>query len=227
MASRLNKKYFGNRNTGTTGTADDGIGGEGVLSVTITNGGSNFDSGTTTVTFSAPQIPGGVTATGTATVVAGAVTAVTITEKGSGYTSAPTVTITDPDSGLAEGAVTLTLTMTNTQENAILAYAYIGGSRKLVDITGQKGARRYKVTDGTNTEVCSLVTGGAASAAGEMDITVLDSDGGEYWVKKLNNRRCTVVSKASGGGTQFATDSSVPWVLGAAVEDVSVQMSNA
>ena len=228
MAARLNKKYFGNRNTGTTGTADDGIGGEGVASVTITNGGSNFDSGTTTVTFSAPQIPNGVTATGTATIVAGVVTAVTITNKGSGYTSAPSVTIADPDGGLAEGAVTLTRTMTNTEENAIIARAYIGGSRKVVDIVGQKGARRYKVTDGTDTEVCTLMTGGASSAAGEMDITAYDSDGGEYWVLKLNNRRCTVVAKGGGsGGSQFATNSSVSWTLGAATEDVTVQIENA
>lgn len=227
MASRLNKKYFGNRNTGTTGTADDGIGGEGVASVTVTNGGSGYTPATTTVTFSAPQIPDGVRATGTAVINgSGVVTGITITEKGSGYTSAPSVTIVDSDVG-AEAAVTATLTMTSTQENAILAYAYIGGSRKLVDIVGQKGARRYKVTDGTNTAVCSLVTDGAANAAGEMDITVLDSDGGAYWVKKLNNRRCTVVVKGVGGGSQFATDSSVPWTLGAAVEDVSVKIDNA
>lgn len=227
MAARLNKKYFGNRNTGTTGTADDGIGGEGVASVTITNGGSNYATGTTTVTFSAPQIPGGVTATGTATIVAGVVTGVTITEKGSGYTSAPSVTIVDPDGGLAEGAVTLTRTMTNTQENAILAYAYIGGSRKIVDIVSQKGARRYKVTDGTNTAVCTLVTDGNSNAAGEMDLTATDSAGGEYWVLKLNNRRCTVIPKGVGGGSQFAANSSVPWTFGSATLNTTVKINNA
>ena len=37
MGRPLNKKYFGNRNIGSTSTtADNGIGGEGVESVTIT-----------------------------------------------------------------------------------------------------------------------------------------------------------------------------------------------
>ena len=84
MGRPINKKYFGNRNTGTAGTADDGIGGEGVASVTITNGGSNFDPANTTVTFSAPQLPTGVTATGTATIAAGVVTGIVITNPGSG-----------------------------------------------------------------------------------------------------------------------------------------------
>jgi hypothetical protein len=317
MASKLNKKYFGNRNIGTTGSSDDKIGGEGIASINWSNlglfRGNSTNEPLIGLDLPAPSIPTGVQATWTVTfevasVSTGAgkadlvvgdtytyaaggsptitvdtisgtnatftttagsgiaygslprdttgilitkvtgsgpatfltdinfkVKSATINEKGSGYTGAETFTVTtDPATTGAAPVGTIVLTTdtgnvgsSTNQENAILAYAYIGGSRKLVDIIGQKGARRYKVTDGTNTAVCSLVTGGAASAAGEMDITVLDSDSGAYWVKKLNNRRCTVVSKASGGGTQFATDSSVPWVLGAAVEDVSVSIANA
>jgi hypothetical protein len=237
MAARLNKKYFGNRNIGSTSTtSDDGIGGQGVASITL--GGINNSNGYALydpIEISAPNIPGGVQATARVSALgaSNSITAIEVTEKGSGYTSVPTVT---EGVGGVQGTLTFTAVLTTdsgapssstNQENAILAFAYIGGSRKLVDIIGQKGARRYKVTDGTDTEVCSLVTDGAANAAGEMDITVLDSDGGAYWVKKLNNRRCTVVSKASGGGTQFATDSSVPWTFGSATEDVSVSISNA
>src|SRR5262249_26316418 len=47
----------------------------------------------------APQQAGGTSAAGTATIVGGAVTGVTITNPGSGYSSAPTVTFSAPLSG--------------------------------------------------------------------------------------------------------------------------------
>lgn len=62
-----------------------------VTSVTITAGGTGYTA--PTVTFSAPQISGGVTATGTVVVGSGIITGVTITNPGSGYTSAPTATL--------------------------------------------------------------------------------------------------------------------------------------
>lgn len=77
-----------------------------VSGVTVSNGGSGYVQGTDniTVTFSAPDIPGGTRATGTVVtttnVVGGTtflvVTAVTMTNQGSGYTSAPTVTFSSP-----------------------------------------------------------------------------------------------------------------------------------
>jgi hypothetical protein len=51
---------------------------------------------TPTVTFSAPEVIGGVTATGTATVASGIVTGIVITNAGSGYLATPTVTIASP-----------------------------------------------------------------------------------------------------------------------------------
>jgi len=77
MGRPLNKKYFGNRNVGVGGNqtdgnlsnsqnyADDRIGGEGVASYGTIVAGSGFTS-TPTVTFSAPNIPGGVNVAGTA-----------------------------------------------------------------------------------------------------------------------------------------------------------------
>lgn len=238
MARSLNKKYFGNRNIGTTGAGDDKIGGQGVASVTVAGTFTGFTGATTTVTFSAPQLPNGVRATGTAVINgSGAVTGITITEKGSGYTSAPSVTVADSDVGAETATGTLTAVLTvdtgavgssTNQENAITPYAYVtGGGRKIADIISQKGARRFKVTTADGTEVCTLVTDGAANAAGEMDLTALDSDGGAYWVKKISSRRCTVVRKAVGGGTQFATDSTVPWTFNSPTEDSSVQIANA
>ena len=74
MGRPLNKKYFGNRNIGTNGYTpvvggntggDDGIGGEGVASYGSIVTGSGWTTATT-VTFSAPDIPGGVSVAGTA-----------------------------------------------------------------------------------------------------------------------------------------------------------------
>ena len=64
MGRPLNKKYFGNRNVGTTGTADNKIGGEGVASYGSYVAGSGWTT-QPTASISAPNIPGGVTATGT------------------------------------------------------------------------------------------------------------------------------------------------------------------
>lgn len=65
--------------------------------VTVNNGGSNYSA--PTVTFGPPGETGGVTATGEVVLVGNAVSQIIITEAGSGYTSAPTVTITDGGSG--------------------------------------------------------------------------------------------------------------------------------
>jgi hypothetical protein len=232
MGRPLHKKFFGNRNIGTTGTADNGIGGQGVASVTISGTWADFASATTTVVFSAPQLPGGVTATGTAVIAAGVVTGVTITEKGSGYTSAPTVEIEDSDGG-AETTGTATAVLTTdtgapgsstNQENAIAAFAFVtGGSNKLGDIVRQVGSRRYRVKTADGTMVCELVTDGVANAAGEMTITATDSAGGTYFVKKLTARKAVLVRNT---GTQFATGASVKWTFGAAVEDAVVTIAN-
>ena len=67
MGRPLHKKYFGNRNTGSASvTTDDGIGGNGVASAAVTVAGS-YTTTRPLFTFSAPTIPGGVTATGTVT----------------------------------------------------------------------------------------------------------------------------------------------------------------
>jgi hypothetical protein len=81
MGRPLNKKLFGNRNVGTTGTGDNRIGGEGVASVTVSAAGS-YTSGLPTVSFSTPEIPGGVRATGS---VHGKALSAVATAPGTGY----------------------------------------------------------------------------------------------------------------------------------------------
>jgi len=72
--------------------------GETVVGVNIVATGTTYPSDTA-ITFSAPQLPGGVTATGTITVTGfGGISTVVITNPGSGYTSIPTITV-DPTKG--------------------------------------------------------------------------------------------------------------------------------
>jgi hypothetical protein len=68
-----------------------------VNSVTIVNGGATYVASNTTVSFSAPDQANGIQATGEAVIVANAVSEIIVTEAGTGYTSAPTITITGGD----------------------------------------------------------------------------------------------------------------------------------
>lgn len=64
-----------------------------VNSITINNGGSGYTANTT-VSFGAPNQANGIQATGTVIIVSGAIADIVMTECGTGYTSAPSVTIT-------------------------------------------------------------------------------------------------------------------------------------
>lgn len=93
MGRPINKKFFGNLNLPSYGSEQlgSGVGGEGVASVTISNSGTNYSAGTS-VTFSAPQIKGGVRATGTPSIPTsgthkGKIMDITVSVAGSGYTS--------------------------------------------------------------------------------------------------------------------------------------------
>jgi hypothetical protein len=78
--------------------------GAGVLSVFVLNHGKSYT--TATVAISAPNLAGGVQATATAVLLSGVVHRIQMTAMGSGYTSAPTVTITgDGTSATAEAVL--------------------------------------------------------------------------------------------------------------------------
>jgi len=65
MGRPLNKKYFGNRNIGSTSTvADDDIGGEGIADFSFSNQGNYINRLPTVASFPAPSIPTGVQAAG-------------------------------------------------------------------------------------------------------------------------------------------------------------------
>ena len=119
MGRPLNKKYFGNRNIGSASTTDNGIGGEGVASVVLNAVGAYTTR--PTFTFTAPQIPGGVTATGTITSEVESVTATGGTQ--TGYTVGQLITVTGTD------AVLRVATIGGTGGDDALTFDFTGGSR--------------------------------------------------------------------------------------------------
>jgi hypothetical protein len=217
MGRPIASKYFGNRNT-------DGVGGEGVATANVFVAGNGYFEANAAVTFTAPQITGGSTATGTLTLNgSGNVTAVVITSAGSGYTSAPTAVVTGAN---VSAATVANVTLTSSVSDAITASAFLatadgGSSAVSSDIVKQVGARRYKVQNAQGTGKVKLVT--SAPAAGEMRITATDSDSGTYYVKKLESRTATLLPDT---GTQFVEDQQVVWTLDSAEENVSVVIAN-
>jgi hypothetical protein len=68
--------------------------GFGINTIVVVSGGTGYSSGTT-VFIPPPEVDGGVQATATPTIVGGILTGITVTNQGSGYLYAPTVTIVD------------------------------------------------------------------------------------------------------------------------------------
>jgi len=78
--------------TGAIGSVTSTIYGT-VYSISTTTGGNVYLNETPTVVISAPDQPGGVQATANAVVVGNQISSITITEKGSGYDTPPTVSV--------------------------------------------------------------------------------------------------------------------------------------
>jgi hypothetical protein len=209
-------------------------GGSAVLNVTSDAGGAvvTVNSVTTAGSFTALSAVTGVsggTGTGAVPVLTYGALSVTVTNKGSGYTAAPTVSYTNRG-GITVNTITLTTdsgdvgSVTN-QENAILAYAYVTGNSLVADIQAQKGSRRYRVATSEGTAVCSLVAATPA-AVGEMSITATDSSGKTYYVTKLTRHKALLTQYGT-AGHEFATGDTVEWTFDAATLNTTVQIANA
>jgi hypothetical protein len=92
-----------------------------VASVDVTDGGSGYSSiNLPTLVFSSPVGATAVTAVGEAVVTGSAITAVTLTEQGAGYTSPPTITVTQGFGG--SGAVLTPIMQPTGQRDAISVF---------------------------------------------------------------------------------------------------------
>lgn len=154
MGRPLHKKYFGNRNLGTASTADDGLGGNRVASVTLTNQGSYTTR--PTVTFSAPDLagPGGVTATGT-TLMEGNTVAVTTGQGGTTYVIGDLLTITGAGGAIAR------VTSVDGVTGAVTGVAFTG-----------TGAARGEQTALTGiTSAVATTTNSVAGSGAQVDVT--------------------------------------------------------
>ena len=149
MGRPIKKKFFGNlitpfQNHATGGKT--GAGGEGVASVTVTNSGTNYSQGVT-VSFAAPDIAGGIRATGTPVIPAtggnaGTIASITITNSGSGYQSAPVMTVTKAATVTAAATGNSGVTATNTFTVASVTGIVIG-----MTIAGAATGSSGKVTN--------------------------------------------------------------------------------
>ena len=194
------------------------IGGEAVSTLSFSNRGGGYYSANVAITLGAPNLPTGTQATvGTIALFGnGAINTFTVAG-GTGYTTAPSVTIT----GANTTPAVATSTLAGTNPNVIATSAFIptinGGSSAVAgDIVKQVGARRYTVITAQGTGKCKLVT--AAPTAGTMTIAATDSLGSTYYVKKLDERLVTLTQNTDGGsGFEFASGTRAKWALEAAV----------
>ena len=145
------------------------------------------------------------------------------------------------------GALTAVLIPAVTTANTIQANAWIstGAGGRISDILSQKGSRRYRVTNNQGTDTVRLVptgingneessnptvaqvtSAGGPVAAGQMTIQASDSDGGTYWVGKLEGQTALVFPGGTGTpGTQFTANTHVIWTMNTAVASTSVKLA--
>ena len=147
--------YLINGSTGTFTRITNDI----VATTTVTTGGTNYSTGVT-VAFSAP--PSGTTATGTVQTTGGVVTNISLTNSGTGYVSAPTLTITP-------AATYQNVAVTNTSGTATLTAASLPGTILVgmtVSGTGIKSGTTVTNVTGTGpyTITISQTTSSAATS---------------------------------------------------------------
>lgn len=232
MGRPINKKFFGNTNSPydneQTG-GKTGVGGEGVATFAIDTTGTLYTTSTIlTGTFSAPQIKGGVRATGTVTTDGtGQTVSANLTNAGSGYTGAPSFTLSASTTGTS---ATFTITLSSNRQNALAFTSYLTTGSSAVtggDIMKQEASRRYLVQNSQGQGQVKLVTN-ETLAAGEMKLIATDSAGATYFVKKLTGRKAVLVGR-TGTGTEAVTmvtdydgirTGVARWTLGAATGTV-------
>ena len=132
-------------------------------------------------------------------------------------------------SGSAAGTMTFQAQVTtgytgNYAAIQAVALATTGGvARQDTDIVKQENTQRFRVENADGVFYAKLVNA-FPTVGGTMAINAVDSAGGTYWVTKITNRRCRVTRNT---GTQFTDGSTVNWVFGTPIINVSVKIDNA
>lgn len=174
MGRPLGKKFFGgDYNYRQTGEA---VGGEGLASVATGTAGSGYSQGLT-ATVAAPQIAGGETATISVSVnsATGAITGYTVTNAGSGYTSAPTVTLVP--------AATVTRAGTGNNGESTITLASTTGIFVGMQVTGSAGlgtgnaANSVLVASVDSSTQITVATAHDGAVSGTLTFTDIGSSG--------------------------------------------------
>lgn len=224
MGRPIKKRNFGSLNYSENGTLG-AVGGEEVGSVAVLTSGTYYAS-TATITFRAPDITGGTTATGTLTVKTGGITGVTITNSGTGYLSTSSLFTISATTG---SAATFNASLTTFVPNdiALTAWVNVSGAaaRTGGDIIKQEGSHSYYVQTSDGKGRCKLVA--TTLTAGTMSIIATDYNGNTYWVTKLTDRKASITRKTQNGSNAWVygvLDSvtgtyidTARWSLGAAI----------
>jgi len=218
MSRPLKKSLFGNTNFGLASTtADDGLGGGSLGSITQFIKGSPNLTGTLTVTLGAPEEPGGVQATATATVTDGDVTFV-VTNPGSGYRDISTTGIVTSTSGQSVTfglGYTFFITLTGGVEHIRCTANVLGLSNNTVDIVRQMSSRKFLVKNANGVAAAQMHPAGiyyyGNLPAGFMFFYAHDNASARYIVSKISARRVTIVQDPTSSGWLFESGTSVRW----------------
>jgi len=223
MGRPIKKKFFGNLNLPDYGSVSQGsgVGGEGVATIAKNNTGTLYTTSTTIgLTFTAPNITGGAAPTGRVTTNAfGQVATVTLLTAGSGYTSAPTATVTGGTTGTT---ATFTITLTSNRQNALSLSSYLPSasqSRTGGDIIKQESSRRYLVQNADGTGQCKL-TATNTLIPGTMNIIATDYNGSTYWVTKLTAHKVRVKRRSMSTAYLVSDGVQTGWTLASATGTV-------
>jgi len=162
MGRPIKKKFFGNTNRTQYGShvLGSGVGGEGISQLNVSNSGTLYSQGAV-VTVAAPNITGGVRATVSTTINGSGNVAIAITEAGTGYTSAPAVTITTATArNITATAVSGNFTLTSVSSVTGL---YVG--MRLDGSPGVQTSTYITAVSGSNVTLSKTMTASTSSNA--------------------------------------------------------------
>lgn len=217
MGRPIKKKFFGNLTRSYVDYPDGGrtgVGAEGIATIVLSTTSLAVSTGSISVVISAPNIAGGIQAVGTAVKTGNTVTSVTLTDAGTGYTTAPTVSFTGTGMTSWLNAVS-TVTMTTSTQDAIQIISYLTTGSSAIsggDIMKQESSRRYLVQNAQGQGTCILATG--TLTPGQMHIIATDAGGATYYVTKLTARLARVTNRTNTSTAYWSTGEMAPWTIG-------------